>query len=956
MLAKSIAIQLHKLTAYTNNMALTELELQKAKQLQSQGYTADEVKEYIGAQRVGRPSVIMEELEQRKKTNESIEANSLSWREIVGAPAKFLAPDAIDVFGSALARRGIGTDTSTNVTREYIEEPTARQYAGAALQTAGLVADVGLTVGSLGAVTPLTLGRNVALGAGLGYLYDVGDDLIAQESLQDTLTPGFATIVGGAAPLAFAGLGAGIRSLTGGASTGLADDTARTVAPAIRQSASEGVQEGVEKGTKNVTETAVSGIGESARNLGNRVTRSGQRIQEIVEKNAERASLRQNARPAVIKAIDDGLDINTITRIENAPPASKSAYRAVVEEAEGANPLNAEKVSGSYATEMYKIARNRQKEVGQSLGEARRALGSDPINPRVTNNHFRTFKETMTNNRMNFRSDGTVDFSTQKFTDEEQAVISKIWERMAKNPNPTPVDVDEMSQFLSKLQYQTNVTDKIGNVYIDVVDAKTGTMQPQSIFNYIRNTYDSMLEQIDTSGEIARLRKEYAQVKSVTDPIEGSWLNGLDLAKTTDEELADAMSLALRRLDGRAKSRTTYGQMYGALDKYARAHGYKGADAADVSNFYMTTVEPLYKGTTPEASFRGGITGGIRSVFENVFDLGKADVTDKQKALRGLLDLGDKVPTPVQAVDNFFEAPKKRGFIEKAKDALKDQRGSVQLKGESTSQKLKNLSESSAKTSTLSKEGVEVVNKFLKHIDGTAPLSGDELATVKQQAQSIADAAGDIKTTGTDKTLADGLANKYSKQISSFKQSATTQTTDLLEEAKKYKSADEFVKAQKTFFHGTTKKAKKSIEKSGFKPGSLDDSELGAGVYITDDRTPAALFDQDLEPLEVFIDDLKTYELPSFRENPQQQSQEIAQAIISRDTLPPTLKGMTVDELAERITSTFSDNPNFWLEKAGYDGVTDASSQIRGQIAVFDPKKIKTKSQLEDIWKQANAQ
>ena len=132
------------------------------------------------------------------------------------------------------------------------------------------------------------------------------------------------------------------------------------------------------------------------------------------------------------------------------------------------------------------------------------------------------------------------------------AVVSQsrsgIGKRMASNPSPTPVEVDEMTQFLSKLQYQTNVTDKLGNVYIDVVDSKTGTTQPQSIFNYIRNTYDSMLEQVDNSGEIARLRKEYAQVKSVTDPIEGSWLNGLDLAKTTDEELADAMSLALRRL------------------------------------------------------------------------------------------------------------------------------------------------------------------------------------------------------------------------------------------------------------------------------------------------------------------------------------------------------------------------------------------------------------------------
>jgi len=182
-------------------------------------------------------------------------------------------------------------------------------------------------------------------------------------------------------------------------------------------------------------------------------------------------------------------------------------------------------------------------------------------------------------------------------------------------------------------------------VYIEVVDPKTGQLAEDNIFRYIGNTYDSMLEQVDTTGKIAGLRKQYSTVKSVTTPVEDNWFRGLDIRQSSDADLADRASLALRRLDSRAQSRTTYGQMYRGLENYARQNGYKGADAADVSNFYLSTVEDLYGKTTPEASFRGGIVGGVRSVFENIFDFGEANVKDKQRALRGLLDIED-VSTP----------------------------------------------------------------------------------------------------------------------------------------------------------------------------------------------------------------------------------------------------------------------------------------------------------------------
>lgn len=624
-------------------MELTSTTTAKIKALKDAGYSQSEVLAYFGAEQVGQRSSIHDEEIARAKAKDQAVRNSLTWRDVVAAPANFLAPSAIDTFGSYLARRGIGTDTDAETVQQFVDEPTARQMAGAVLQTGGLVAETALTVGSLGAATPLTLGLNVATGAGFGYMYDVGEDLIEQEKMKDILTPGFGTVVGAGAPLAFAGLGAGIRALRPTQQVAeqvvpqVADDFARSVSPVIREGATQGVEQAVEK---NVSKT-IDGTAEIGKNVANRFSRAGRHLQQTLDEQAARNALREGASDKVLFALDEGLDTNTITRLTQADDITKTGYRQIIEQAESGTPLNAEKVAGEKAVEMYRIASERQAEIGKQLGEARRALGNDIIDPQVYNPAMRTFGQTMRDNGIRLKADGTVEFTTQKFIPEEEKVIQEVWSRLAKYDSISPAEVDEVMQYLSKLEYRTNVTDKVGSVYINVLDTKTGETRPVNVFRHIRNTYDSLLEEVDSTGQIKQLRKDYSTVKSVTGDIEGSWFNGLDLQKTTDAELADAAALALRRLDQRAKSRTTYGQMYRALDGYARGNGYTGADASDLSNFYVSVVEPMYKETTPAASFRGSITGGIRSVFENVFDFGKANADDKRKALKGLLDMED---------------------------------------------------------------------------------------------------------------------------------------------------------------------------------------------------------------------------------------------------------------------------------------------------------------------------
>lgn len=135
----------------------------------------------------------------------------------------------------------------------------------------------------------------------------------------------------------------------------------------------------------------------------------------------------------------------------------------------------------------------------------------------------------------------------------------------------------------------------------------------------------------------------------------------------------------------------------------------------------------------------------------------------------------------------------------------------------------------------------------------------------------------------------------------------------LISEAKKYKSADEFVKAQGTpLFHGTD--VASVVEKEGFKkmPIKTGVSAFGEGSYFTNKASNA-----------------KGYG-------------EVVKAFLKKDV---KLKKV-FDSDAYKVDTQK-------LIKEGYDG-TIMETGNGNNVVIFDNANIKTKSQLTDIWKKAN--
>jgi hypothetical protein len=217
-----------------------------------------------------------------------------------------------------------------------------------------------------------------------------------------------------------------------------------------------------------------------------------------------------------------------------------------------------------------------------------------------------------------------------------------------------------------------------------------------------------------------------------------------------------------------------------------------------------------------------------------------------------------------------------------------------------------------------------------------------------------------------------------------------TPEASLITEAKKYKSADEFVKAQgKLVFHGT-----------GVKFDSFDDSMRGSltgaksakgAIWFTDDNATARAYSiysaeeavvkkalDEADALEKIakrsgknadwqkydakiaeMEDLAKYD-NTFKRREQANVKEV---VIDGDLYEIDAKGKSPQELSS------DENIDSWLDeqlqeakRLGKDGVkiTNLDDAVglynrpATHYAIFDSNKIKTRTQLEDIWKQAN--
>jgi hypothetical protein len=513
---------------------------------------------------------------------------------------------ATKTFGSLLARQGIGTDTSKEVTQQYIEKPSAGQVAGAALQTAAIPVAFALTGGA-------SVAGQAAVGAGLGYAYDVGQDLIEKKSVGEVLTPGMGTVVGGIAPVAIKGLAAGVGALKKPAEK-IASATGEAITNTIPDS------------------TLVQGTKQKATEIGERVPRFVARVTEATQEQAAKAEKIRTATPQVAQALKVDLPEKYINTVTQADPATKAAYKRVLDIAdETPNTVGVKKnptiVGGELAGKQYEIIEKQRKAIGNAIGEEVKKLGMDKakVDMRVG---LSQVDDVLSEQGIKIGNDGKLSFAG-KYTPAERARIQELY-TMARESGDvlTPMQVRDVDQLFSKLQRETRM-EGVGDLRVDV------NGQNMSMFRVFRDIYANQLENL--SPELRKLNSQYRNIVTLTDDIEDSIIKTPNFNVTKSTDPAEFAKVNLRRIFGEAQSSPAYEAIADEMDTIARQLGYADAKPKDIAAFAQELRE-LYPESVPRTGFSGGIMSGLGDILQSVSQAGKADVEDQRKALRALIE------------------------------------------------------------------------------------------------------------------------------------------------------------------------------------------------------------------------------------------------------------------------------------------------------------------------------
>lgn len=181
---------------------------------------------------------------------------------------------------------------------------------------------------------------------------------------------------------------------------------------------------------------------------------------------------------------------------------------------------------------------------------------------------------------------------------------------------------------------------------------------------------------------------------------------------------------------------------------------------------------------------------------------------------------------------------------------------------------------------------------------------------------------------------------------------STGKTDSLIQEAKKYKSAEEFVKKQPTVYHGTSLENSNKINAEGFKAGSgkgvsgqasndfvyATENKVSAGKYVSDrlgiknPTTVSGSFNGKVLDIQGKMADFE-----AFGEASKKLSVPLgvdSQGKLSMLDMPAIKKAM---------------------QEQGYGAIRFSDRYANGSKALaILPDQIKTKSQLTDIWNKAN--
>lgn len=518
---------------------------------------------------------------------------------------------ATDTFGSVIARSNKGAEflgQDAELNRANIEAPTKGQIAGAVLQT-------GVAAGSM-AIPALRLKSAIAAGAGAGYAYDIGQDLIDKKSLAETAMPGFGAAIGAVAP-------------GGGSVVKGSVKAVGTVAKAVTNS------------------PVVKGALQSGIELAERVPRFISKKNVTLRDAATKAERIATSPVPIQNALKANVPEPIINTIEQADDATREGYRQIVQLAEETisttgtlkTTARPEIVAGEAVAQQYKLVDAQQKKVGQAIGDAVKNLSNDvdvySMRPAYSELQDALADAKVTVTMKEGDTGGALGFGKTGFTKAQRTKIQELYELATEGGEVLSAsEIHAKDRLFSQLQREARM-EGIGDI---MVSTSQGQM---SLFRIFRDVYSKNLEQI--SPEIRSLNSQYRNLSTFTEEIENTLIKSGKFETNSRIDPSEYAQTNLRRLFSEAQSAADYRAIADELDNASRALGYEGAVPSDLARFAYE-IRKIYPETTPRTGLEGSIRASVGGMVDAVLSAGKADLSDQQKALRELLESIESLP------------------------------------------------------------------------------------------------------------------------------------------------------------------------------------------------------------------------------------------------------------------------------------------------------------------------
>lgn len=403
----------------------------------------------------------------------------------------------------------------------------------------------------------------------------------------------------------------------------------------------DAAKEGIVSAGKSVIDkasTPIAATTQKGQELLERVPRAASRFKEGAVEAAEKRATIKSSSPKVAQAIKAVVDDVVIDVVSKADPATKKAYKQVIDIAEESKKTIGVKkqpsiVGGELAAKQFDIINKKKKDVGAALGEKIKSLSKTEAVD--MNDAFYKLDNILSSQGVDVvpsLKGVKLDFTNSNFTPAERAKIEELYNLAGEGGvSMSPSKIHGKDQLFSKLSREANM-EGVGKIMVETEDGA------KSLFGVFREVFSKKLE--DLSPEIKDLNRQYRSLSMFVDDLEDSIFKTPNLNITKSADQAEFAKVNMRRIFGEAQSSPAFEAVADEMDRLARVLGYNEANPKDVAAF-AEEIRKLYPNTIPKAGFQGGIVTGVRGALTNmaekVLSAGTPNEKDKIEALIKLL-------------------------------------------------------------------------------------------------------------------------------------------------------------------------------------------------------------------------------------------------------------------------------------------------------------------------------